>query len=435
MKKLLLLWVVLLGGMSIIHAESPELHRNFRGNLNSFIFQDGGIEFAVFPDGQFDFNYLNDGPVLNVNFYNGISNISFNTGYSYDRYVQYDAYGAVIQIENTPIFYDSWGRVAQIGNIFINYRNGFVNRLGGLRVFYSSPGVVHHYAGFVNQFNRGYVYQPWHAYYAVPVVNRCVIFNRPYRQFYNPVRYSWAYHRNYWNVPTYYNGYVNRNNVRRSFYRPNDRVNYRSFERGRRNSRGIAVANSRAVVQDREAISRGRRNISRVAGVERANAQALSSRNRSDRNTRSTSGTRSNSRATATTRTMDIGNSRVASTRPASSRINENSPSRTTGRELTSRTAPRASGVASTRSTSRNNSAVNNGRTTTERAVRSNRNARTESVAATRRSTSPDARATSSRSSRTRATQPSRSSRAKTARTNGSGQKTAATRTANPRRR
>ena len=64
--------------------------------------------------------------------HNGI-NISFNTGYDYSAYIQYDHYGAVIQIENTPIYYDYYGRISQAGNVHVNYDyRGRVSWIGNM---------------------------------------------------------------------------------------------------------------------------------------------------------------------------------------------------------------------------------------------------------------------------------------------------------------
>ena len=61
----------------------------------------------------------------------GVS-ISFNSGYNYNSFLQYDAFGAIIQIKHVPIYYDFYGRVSRIGNIYINYnRHGYVAQVGG----------------------------------------------------------------------------------------------------------------------------------------------------------------------------------------------------------------------------------------------------------------------------------------------------------------
>ncbi len=233
-----------------------------RGYENGFIFQEGAVEFAVFPDGQFDFNYIDQIAELNFNRINRNTGFSFNTGFFYDPFIQYDVYGAVTQIENIPIFYDSFGRIIQAGNVFISYRNGFVNRIGNLSVFYRRPGIIWRTSGFVNRFNRVYVYQPWHGFYGVPFVNNCIVWNTPYRDFYNPIRYDWAYHRLNWDRPYYYNGRYSDFNNFRNFYRPNDRVVFQSFERGRRDNRG-RIIEDRSVTTQRADIATGRRTVAR----------------------------------------------------------------------------------------------------------------------------------------------------------------------------
>jgi hypothetical protein len=137
MKRILFLFALLVAVSTTAKAETNTTleatasNNNFvRGYGNSFIFVEGGIEFSVFPDGQFDFYMPNYGPNVNVGINRPGFALSFNTGFNYNPFVQYDSFGAIVQIENTPVFYDFYGRVNQIGNIFINY-NGFgrVNEL------------------------------------------------------------------------------------------------------------------------------------------------------------------------------------------------------------------------------------------------------------------------------------------------------------------
>ncbi|NQX86056.1 MAG: hypothetical protein HRT67_09165 [Flavobacteriaceae bacterium] len=165
---------------------------------NSFIFVEQGVEFAVFPDGQFDFNVECYAPNYSANLnFNGAS-ISFNTGHSYDAYVQYDDFGAVIQIENVPIYYDYFGRITQAGDVRIRYnRNGYIRNVGGLYIHYNRYNNYSHSTGFINIYNRHYVYRPWHSYYVIPRVDLCVLFGTPYRQYYTPIRHT--YYRPYRN--------------------------------------------------------------------------------------------------------------------------------------------------------------------------------------------------------------------------------------------
>ena len=89
-------------------------------NGNAFIFVEDGIEFSVFPDGQFDFYIQRYGPNVNASYRGNGVNISFNSGFDYGPYVQYDDFGAIIQIENVPVFYDHYGRIVQAGDVFIS---------------------------------------------------------------------------------------------------------------------------------------------------------------------------------------------------------------------------------------------------------------------------------------------------------------------------
>ena len=86
----------------------------------------------------------------------------------------------------------------KLGNVNIHYNNfGYVSRVGGLYLHYNNYNRFTHYTGFINIYNRHYVYRPWHAYYSIPAFNYCVVYNRPYRQYYNPVRY--VYNRPFYN--------------------------------------------------------------------------------------------------------------------------------------------------------------------------------------------------------------------------------------------
>ena len=164
------------------------------GYGSSIIFVERNVEFAIYPDGQFDFYYQHRNN-FNFNINTPNVNISYNSGYNYDPYVQYDDYGAVIQIESIPVYYDYYGRIIQAGNTQIYYNNfGRLARVGGLNIYYNNYGSFAHFSGYINMYNRGYVYRPWHRYYSVPVRSRCVVYTRPYRTYYRPTRVTY---RNY----------------------------------------------------------------------------------------------------------------------------------------------------------------------------------------------------------------------------------------------
>ena len=295
---------------------------SYRGYGKSFIFNEQGIEFSVYADGQFDFYMPNYGPEVNVTIGSPNVNISFNSGYDYGAYVQYDEFGAVIQIENTPIYYDYYGRISQAGDVNINYNSrGYVTRVGGLHIYYNRYNAFDHYSGYINVYNRSYVYRPWHRYYAAPSFNYCVVFNRPYRQHYTPIRYS--YNRPYTN-------------------------NYR---------RSSAVASRRG-----NTITRNRSYASRTEGRTRV---ASIPRTRTRNNvSNSTPRTRTNNTATPRTQTR---NNTVTTSKPRT-RANTATKPRIKTRSATTTSKPRTRTVSSAPRTQKR--VASKSRSTTSRASR-----------------------------------------------------------------
>ena len=150
MRKSILLFTALVLSTTGIMASTVEdkvaIERNAYDN-NSFIFVENGITFSVYPDGEFDF-YIDNRVTGRKN------GVTLNSGYDYSPYTQYDDYGAVIQVENVPVYYDNYGRVNQIGDININYRNNRVSRLGGMYVYYNNRGIFNYHTGYINAYNR-----------------------------------------------------------------------------------------------------------------------------------------------------------------------------------------------------------------------------------------------------------------------------------------
>ncbi len=193
--KFLLLATFLFVGLGI-QASTFETENSSKNNYyiddygNSFTFVERDVTFAVFPNGEFDF-YINQRNALGVNYQGNGVNISFNSGYDYDPYVQYDDYGAIIQIEDIPIYYDYYGRVTRIGNTDINYDSGRLVRIGGLHVYYNRQGYYSHYSGYINNYNRNYVFHPYHNYFARPLFDFRIVSYNPYRNHYHPTRYTY----------------------------------------------------------------------------------------------------------------------------------------------------------------------------------------------------------------------------------------------------
>ncbi|MEH6778375.1 hypothetical protein, partial [Maribacter arcticus] len=273
MKNLVLLFTAMILGTTGVFATGINEDKVATSNAyrydNSFIFIENGITFSVYPDGEFDFYIENQVSGRR-------DGITFNSGFDYSPYAQYDDYGAVIQVENVPIYYDYYGRVNQIGDVDINYLNNRVRRVGGMNVYYNNRGFYDYHTGYINIYNRNYVYQPFHRWFARPAISLCLVYNRPYRRYYAPVRYSYysPYRNNYRNA--YVNvgkqhRYNNVRNDRAAIYRNDKRVaardnSYRSNrtvakrDNGLRTSRTLASNNktrsNRDAVSNRSSTSR-----------------------------------------------------------------------------------------------------------------------------------------------------------------------------------
>lgn len=244
---------------------------------DAIVFDEMGVTFSVYPDGEFDF-YLDNG-LQNSSVSNGFVNVTFNSGFNYSPFVQYDDFGAVIQVENVPIWYDHFGRVSQIGDVLISYRDRRLFRVGGLRVFYNNRGFYSHHTGFINTWNPYFVYRPFYVAFVRPRPGFCFVRPNPYRQFYQPIRY------------TYYRPYVN--NVRPAYaavghtYRPQGygRVHARYTQQARRGE--SPVRRTRRTITTEHAVQRpvalnGTRNVARSNDA--SNRQTMNIRSNSNRN-------------------------------------------------------------------------------------------------------------------------------------------------------
>ncbi|MFD2518821.1 hypothetical protein [Salinimicrobium flavum] len=237
MKNIYLFFAFLMVGFTVQAATAID---DRRGYQDAFIFMERGIEFAVYPDGQFDFFYDGRRGSFPMNMSSRNMNFSFNSGYNYDPYVQYDDFGAVIQIENVPVYYDFYGRIVQAGRVQLSYNHfGMLSRVGNLFLHYNPYNRFTHYSGYINAHNRFYVYRPWHDYYSRPHAGNVVVYHQPYRAYYEPYRVKYSHHKQY-----YKKNYSK--NYRRSYYSPGEQV--ASYHRGTRTTAQRDVDYSQAPV-------------------------------------------------------------------------------------------------------------------------------------------------------------------------------------------
>ncbi|PCH51047.1 MAG: hypothetical protein COC22_05545 [Flavobacteriaceae bacterium] len=213
--KILIFAIIVLASLTTFASTNTSAYNRYYNDYgNSFTFVERGITFSVFQNGEFDF-YINQFNDINIGYRNNNVNVSYNSGYNYDTYVQYDTYGAIIQIENTPIYYDYYGRVDRIGNINLNYQYGKLARLGGLYVHYNSYGSYSYCSGYINTYNRNYVYHPYHNYFSRPLFEYRIVSYKPYRNYYKPNRYTYYKDHSRNNYNSIYNKRSNHNTKQR----------------------------------------------------------------------------------------------------------------------------------------------------------------------------------------------------------------------------
>ena len=177
MKKITLLVVasfILVGSMAYA-SENPVFsdNTNRRGyyidyrDAEPIIFRERGIEFMLFPNGEFDFNTRPSGPRYAVNGTNGAPRTRGYYGPSERGVrVEHDNFGRVRRVGNVYINYDAFGRVKRIGTIYMTYNSFAVTRVGNMRIIYDRRGRIVDVFGFINHANSGYFYNPRGSHYA-----------------------------------------------------------------------------------------------------------------------------------------------------------------------------------------------------------------------------------------------------------------------------
>jgi len=387
--------------IGISATEASEVN-TLRAYNNAFIFVENGVEFAVYPNGEFDFYYNPEFRRTNVvNISTPNMNISYNSGHNYDAYVQYDDYGAVIQIESVPVFYDYYGRIIRAGDVFIDYnRRGRIARVGGLHIHYNRFNRITNYTGFINNYNYRYVYRPWHQFYSRPRSGVSIVFGQPYRAYYQPNRVTYVQHVNY------YNNYYTRN-VHQDFYRPNQTAV--SYNKGRRTS---GRRNLKKIRNDEGIIASNTNNVRSNRNSERYHA--TKTRNRTARSERTS---RTNSRGNDVRSSRRVNSNDAVKTRNTRSR-NEARKGRSTKR----------SAVSSRTSNRKVNSSARNSRTVKSTSTRETSRAR---IATTQKRTKVKSR--SSRRNNTRAVKSSTDTRSSGRTSNSSSRGRSSARNMNKR--
>ena len=167
MKKITLLVasILLVGNVakaSEIHFTDDETRTRFSFD-EPISFTERGIEFFVFPNGEFDFNTRPDDTQGDY-FFKGAGkkeNKTIQRGgpVNFGTLIEQDSFGRVRRVGNTFINYDTRDRVSRIGSVYMRYNRFALTQIGGLSIEYNRFGEITDMFGTVKgRRNTGFVY-------------------------------------------------------------------------------------------------------------------------------------------------------------------------------------------------------------------------------------------------------------------------------------
>jgi hypothetical protein len=118
-------------------------------NAEPIVFTERGIEFYVFPDGQFDFNThpsTSSGMYYKSNKRNAVNKTygapSNFRNENYGVKVEHDNFGKIRRIGNVLINYDSNNRIKRAGSVYMTYNRYALEQVGGLQIIYNRRGQI-----------------------------------------------------------------------------------------------------------------------------------------------------------------------------------------------------------------------------------------------------------------------------------------------------
>ena len=127
-------------------------------------FLERGIEFFVFPNGDFDFNTRPDDSQGNYQFKTaGRRSTEVNRNnrpINYGVLIEQDSFGRVRRVGNTFINYDFSDRVTRIGSVYMQYNRFALDQIGNMRLIYNRHGEIVNTVGNIKgKRYQGYAYQ------------------------------------------------------------------------------------------------------------------------------------------------------------------------------------------------------------------------------------------------------------------------------------
>ena len=171
MKKITLLVasILLVGSVansSEIIKNSGEERRNNYSFDEPISFTERGIEFFVFPNGDFDFNTRPDDS--EGDYYYKTAGKRETTEekrpMNYGTRIEHDSFGRVRRVGNTFINYDNRDRVSRIGSVYMRYNRTALTQIGGMRIIYNRRGEIVDTIGNIKSYS-GYAYNNYNNHY------------------------------------------------------------------------------------------------------------------------------------------------------------------------------------------------------------------------------------------------------------------------------
>ena len=125
-------------------------------------FVERGIEFFVFPNGDFDFNTRpNDsqGDYFYRKANNRGASAQARGNGNFGTLIEHDSFGRVRRVGNTFINYDNRDRISRIGSVYMKYNRFALSQIGGMKIIYNNRGAIVNTVGSIKGYsNQGFVY-------------------------------------------------------------------------------------------------------------------------------------------------------------------------------------------------------------------------------------------------------------------------------------
>lgn len=128
-------------------------------------FMERGIEFFVFPNGDFDFNTRPDDSEGDYYFRGagkkGGGRVNNDRPVNIGTLIEHDSFGRVRRVGNTFINYDTRDRVSRIGSVYMRYNRFALTQIGGMCILYDRFGEITDRIGQVKG-RSGFIAMPTH---------------------------------------------------------------------------------------------------------------------------------------------------------------------------------------------------------------------------------------------------------------------------------